>query len=238
MPLTANQIVAQACQNASVPGFTAQGQVLLNTILAELCNTYDFAVARKNFTFNLPTATDSFGRATMPFPADYLRAAEDEIWYYISGVPYKFIAVTLATMDSLVVTAGLQSFPTVFATDVSLSPPIAYFWMPPSGAFTTILRYFSQMPDITDFTQVPWFPFQNYLLTRLTGELMKITDDERQSGFLSYDEENHPEGAGSVLRRILRMKEDEENHTKRVLLDRQYFGPAFDRLRNTKQIGW
>jgi hypothetical protein len=36
----------------------------------------------------------------------------------------------------------------------------------------------------------------------------------------------------------MRMKEDEANRTKVVKLDRRRFGTAFDRLRNTKQIGW
>ena len=238
MPLNGNQLVAQSCQNASCPGFTAQGQLLLNIVLQELCGTYDFAVARKTLLFNLPTATDALGRAPMFFPVDYLRAKPDGNIYFISGVPYDLIPVDLMQLDQLVTTPGLANFPTVFATDVSVSPPIAYFWMPPSGAFQAQLRYQAQMPDMTDFTQIPWFPFQNYLLTRVTGELCKITDDDRQTSLLSYDEEQHPEGAGSVLRRILRMKEDEENRTKRVKLDRQYFGPAFDRLRNTKQVGW
>lgn len=238
MPLNGNQIVAQACQNASVPGFTSQAQALLQVILDEMCQTYDFALARKTLTFNLPTAVDSLGRAPMVFPADYLRAKPEGNIYFINNVPYALIPVDLTQLDQLVTTPGLQNFPTVFATDVSVVPPIAYFWMPPSGAYPAQLRYQCLVAPITDFTTVPWFPFQNYLLTRLTGELFKITDDERTTAFLSYDEDRFPEGAGSVLRRILKMKEDEENRTKRVKLDRQYFGPAFDRLRNTKQVGW
>ena len=241
MPLTANQIVAQACQNANVPGYTAQGQLFLNMILSELAQTYDFAVARGTLQFNLPTNQVFYGGgavSSMTFPADYLRAVAEECLYFISGVPYVLIPVDLAEFDRLVATPGLQNFPTVFATDMSKSPPVAYFWMPPSGAYPALLRYMRQMPDITDFTQVPWFPMQNYLLTRLTGELCKVTDDQRHGALLSFDEDQHPGGAGSILRRLMRMKEDEANRTKVVKLDRRRFGTAFDRLRNTKQIGW
>jgi len=241
MPLTANQIITQACQNANVPGFTAQAQNLLNMILAELAQDYDFVVAMGTYRFNLPTNQIQYGGGTVSsttFPADYLRAKKNECLYFISGVPYTLIPVDLDEFDRLVATPGLQNFPTVFATDMSQVPPVAYFWMPPSGSFPALFRYQRAMPDMADFTQVPWFPQQNYLLTRLTGELCKITDDERHTALLSYDEDGAPGGAGSVLRRFLRMKEDEENRTKTVQLDRRRFGTAFDRLRNTKQIGW
>ena len=241
MPLTANQIVAQACQNANVPGFTSQAQLYLNMILSELAQDYDFDVARGTFQFNLPTQTIQYGGgqiAQTPFPADYLRADPNDNNYFINGVPYTLIPVDLAEFDRLVATPGLQNFPTVFATDMSQSPSMAFFWMPPSGAFPAQVRYRRQMPDITNFALIPWFPNQNYLITRLTGELCKITDDERHEALLSYDADRYPGGAGSVLRRYLKMKDDKTDRTQRVMLDRRYFGSAFDRLRNTKQIGW
>jgi hypothetical protein len=241
MPLTANQIIAQACQNANVPGYTAQAQLYLNLILEELAMDYDFAVAKGTLKFNLPTNQVFYGGGAVSsttFPTDYLRALANECLYFINGVPYVLIPVSLDEFDRLVATPGLQNFPTVFATDMSQTPPVAYFWMPPSGAYPALLRYQRRMPDMTDFTQVPWFPQQNYLLTRLTGELCKVTDDQRHVQLLSYDEDGSPGGAGSLLRRFLRMKEDEANRTKVVQLDRRRFGTAFDRLRNTKQIGW
>lgn len=238
MPLTGNQIVAQACQNANVPGFTAQGQTLLNVILQEMAQDYNFAQSRLTFQFNMPTAVDALGRSSLPFPADYLRAVLGECFYYISGVPYDMIPVDLAEFDKMITQAGFTGFPIFFATDVTVTPPLAYFWPPPNGAYVSLLRYQRLMPDITDFTQVPWFPNQNYLLTRLTGELCKITDDERHEGLLSYDEEQFPGGAGSVLRRYLRMKEDNDNRAKTVKLDRRRFGSSIDNLRVTKQVGW
>jgi hypothetical protein len=50
--LTAAQIVTLACQIAKAPGMTAQAGQLLNMILAELCQDYDFQVARRTYYFN------------------------------------------------------------------------------------------------------------------------------------------------------------------------------------------
>jgi hypothetical protein len=55
--------------------------------------------------------------------------------------------------------AGNQSYPYLFATDMSpldadaagrrdARVPQAYVWPPPSGAYPVTLRYFCQMPDI------------------------------------------------------------------------------------------
>lgn len=238
MALTAAQIITQACQNANVPGFTSQAQNLLNVILQELAQDYDFSAVRKTIYFNMPTQTDTYNRCFMDLPADYLRARPNECLYWITGVPYVLIPVDLDEFDRLVSQAGLSNFPTVFATDVALSPPRAYFWMASSGAYPAMIRYQSLPADIPALTDVPWFPNQNYLLTRLTGEICKISDDERHEALLSYDEDRYPGGAGSVLRRYLKMKEDKENRTAKVQLDRRTFGTSFDRLRNTKQVGW
>lgn len=238
--LTAAQIVAQCCQNANAPGFTVQASNLLNVILQEICQNYDTSASLKTFQFNLPTSVDAFGRATMNFPADYLRGKRGSCWYYIQGVPYALIPLDLDEMDMMVVSPGLQNFPQSFAVDTSKAPPLAYFWMPPSGAFSAFVRYQALMPDIpvpADGT-IPWFPNQNYLITRLTGELCKITDDERHENLLGNNDEKTPGGAGVLLRNYLTMTGDNENRSKTVKLDRRRFGSSFDRLRNTKQIGW
>lgn len=240
MPLSAAAIVQQACQNAGVPGFTTQASNYLNIILQELYQDYDVTASQKDFYFNLPTAVDTYGRATMPFPADYLRAKPNDCFYWIQGVPYQLIPQDLAEMDMMVVTAGLSNFPISFAVDTSKSPPIAYFWMPPSGAYQALVRYQGSMADLpvpADGT-IPWFPNQNYLLTRLTGELCKIADDERHETLLGDNEERTPGGAGVLLRKYLTMTGDNENRAKTVKLDRRRFGSSFDRLRNTKLVGW
>ena len=47
MALTANQIISLATQIAKVPGYVTQAQQLLNAILQELAQDYDFEVIRK-----------------------------------------------------------------------------------------------------------------------------------------------------------------------------------------------
>jgi hypothetical protein len=240
VPLTAAQIVQQACQNAQAPGWTTQASNFLNLILQDLYQNYDTTASQKDFYFTLPTTVDSRGRCIMSFPADYLRAKPMDCFYWIQGVPYQLIPQDLAEMDMMVVTAGLSNFPVTFAVDTSKSPPQAYFWMPSSGAYQALVRYQGTMPDIpvpADAT-VPWFPNQMYLLTRLTGELCKIADDERHELLLSDDPERAPGGAGTILRRYMQMTGDRENRAQTVKLDRRRFGSSFDRLRNTKQVGW
>ena len=51
MSLTSAQIVTLACENARCPGFTSQAGQLLKSILSDLCQTYDFAAARKSYAF-------------------------------------------------------------------------------------------------------------------------------------------------------------------------------------------
>ena len=240
MPLTAAQLVQQACQNAQAPGWTTQASNILNLILQDLYQNYDTTASQTDFYFNLPTQVDSFGRCTMPFPANYLRAKRGDCFYWIMGVPYQLIPQDLAEMDMMVVTAGLSNFPVTFSVDTSKNPPIAYFWMPSSGAYPALVRYQAVMPDIPipADTTIPWFPNQIYLLTRLTGELCMIADDERHETLLSDNEDRAPGGAGTILRRYLQMTGDSENRAKTVSLDRRRFGTSFDKLRNTKQVGW
>src|SRR2546425_935766 len=171
MPLQAQQIVSLALQDADVPGFTSQAGQLLNSILQELCQTYDFDLTKKTYSFNFnPAQLNGNLQAFQNLPTDYLRGIRNECFYIISGVPYPMIPLDLEEIDMMVEQAGLSNFPTFFATDMSLSGevnngvtgvPVALFWMPPSGAYPMTIRYFSQMPDITTpetSTTIPWFP--------------------------------------------------------------------------------
>lgn len=241
MPLTAAQICTRAAQIARVPGFLTQAGDSLNVVLQELCQDYDFALARKTYQFNFNTGQlNSSGQAFQDFPADFLRAIRNECFYYISGVPYPMIPLDLSEFDMLVQQSGVQNFPVFFYVSMSDTPPRAFFWMPPSGAYAVTVKYFAQMPDIatpSTSAMVPWFPNQNYLITRVAGELMKDSDDERATAYLS-DQDQHPGGAGTILRKYLQMKDNKGDRAQTVELDRRRFGRSFDRLRNTKQIGW
>ena len=251
MPLTAAQICTRAAQIARVPGFTQQAGDTLNVVLQELCQDYDFSLARKTFSFNFNTSVlNSNGQAFQNLPDDYLRSIRNECFYYISGVPYPMIPLDQAEGDMLVQQAGVSNFPIFYWTDMSRTGatnngvagvPVMLFWMPPSGAYAVTLRYQSQMADIATpqtSATVPWFPNQNYLITRVAGELMKDADDERTNAYLGDDDEAYPNGAGTILRKYLKMKDDKGNRAQVVQLDRRRFGRAYDRLKNTKSIGW
>jgi hypothetical protein len=250
--LTAAQIISLCTQEARVPGFTAQALQKLNAILSDLAQTYDFDLTKQTFQFNFNAQQiNSNGQGYQNLPANYLRGIRNESFYIISGVPYPMIPCDLEEFDMLVQQAGLANFPVYYATDMSLmgvlnsasgtggaAVPVALFWQLPSGAYPVTIRYFSQPADITDTTKVPWFPNQTYLIRRLSGELMSFSDDERQSKFLGDSEDSTPEGAGVMLRKYLKLADDKSTRAKQVQLDRRRFGTSFDRLRNTKTIGW
>lgn len=255
MPLTAAQICSLATQTARVPGFTAQAGQILNKTLSDLCQTYDFDVTKKTFNFNFNAGqVNLLGQAYQNLPADYLRGIRNESFYVIDGVPYPMIPVDLEEFDMFVQQAGMANFPVFYATDMSLAGvvnsatgtggaavPVALFWETPSGAYPVTIRYYSQMPDIATpetSATVPWFPNQTYLITETAGRLMQLSDDERADAMLSDDADRHPQGSGVILRKFLQMKDDKSTRVKTVQLDRRRFGTSFDRLRNTKTIGW
>lgn len=234
MALQAQQIVTLACQIAKASGFTSQAGQLLNSILSDLCQTYDFKSAFKTQTVTL---TPSNGSGPYPLPSDYLRMAMNELFYYVDGVPYVMINLDLWEYDRLVQQPGISNYPEFFATDTSTTPKSLFVWPPSGGSYVTTLRYYSQMADIPTpetSTAVPWFPNQNYLITRVAGELMKITGDERSTAFLG----NGPDGAEGILTKFLKLQADDEGRAKTVQLDRRRFGSSFNRLPITKTLGW
>lgn len=256
MPLTSAQICTLARENARCPGFTSQSGQLLNSILSDLCQTYDFAVARTSFAFTfVPSQINSQGQAYQNLPSNYLRGIRNGSYYTISGVPYPMIPVDFVEeYNMLVEQAGLANFPVFWATDMSLTGisnsatgsggslvPVALFWQVPSGAYNAFIYYFQAMSDITtpeSSATVPWFPNQNYLIRELSGRLCQLTDDERADAFMSADEERYPQGSGVILRKYLMLQGDKSTRVATVQLDRRRFGTSFDRLRNTKTIGW
>ena len=241
MPQTADQLVALACQIAKAPGFTAQGFTFLNVALGELCQDYDFDVARGVVNFNFYDSGNplvSINGGPIPLPADYLRADKGDVFFTIQGVPYPLINYSMSEYDMFVKQAGMASYPSAYATDLSLQTsavPVMYVWPPPSGNYPMTVRYRRQMPDITAGAgTVPWFPDQNYLVTRVAGELMKITDDDRKDAYLGMGDS----GAQGILSRYLKLKDDSSSRAQSVTLDRRTFGGGGRGLPDTKRIGW
>ena len=167
MALTAAQIINLSCQIANVPGFTAQALQLLNAVLQELDQDYDFQVIRKSFNFNFSTTASGLGYAPgsgpNPMPADFLRLHRTGAFYQIFQVPYKLIGVTQEEFDTFVQQPGLASYPYLCYVDVASTPMGLYVWPPASGNYPATVRYNPIMPDIVDTTQVPWFPNSAYL---------------------------------------------------------------------------
>ena len=240
MALTAAQIINLSCQIANVPGFTAQALQLLNAVLQELDQDYDFQVIRKSFNFNFSTTASGLGYAPgsgpNPMPADFLRLHRTGAFYQIFQVPYKLIGVTQEEFDTFVQQPGLASYPYLCYVDVASTPMGLYVWPPASGNYPATVRYNPIMPDITDTTQVPWFPNSAYLYTRVAGELFKLADDDRWPAFLS--DQPGSGGSGDMLRKYLSMKDDPATAPKTVSLDRRIFKSPIATLRNTKTIGW
>lgn len=249
MALTAAQICDLARQAAKCPGYGPQSGQLLNAILQELCQRWDFDTAKRFYTFNFnPSLTTLVGNAAIgsgpyPLPADFLRCVGSgkDCYWTLLGVPYPMIPIDLSEFDMTVQQAGLNAYPYWFATDVSLndaaqeglSVPYAYVYPPPSGAYPVYLRYFSQMPDIVTpetSATIPWFPNSQYLRKRLTGELMDITADDRGPATLAEAKE--------ILTGYLALKDDKSDRSQEVKLDRRRFSGDFNKLRNTKTIGW
>ncbi len=252
MAQTAAQICSLARQIAKCPNYLTQSGQWLNVILQELAQDYDFEVIRLTASGNFATSSISgpgnqyiAGCGPNSLPIDFLRGERNEMIWYLQGVRYVLINLDQAEFDRLVQTAGYTSYPTYYYVDMTGSPAAApnfYVWPPASGQYPWTLRYFPQKADIATpetSASVPWFPNQNYLITRLAGELMKITNDDRAASFLGDSEENGMIGAGAILTKYLRMKDTPEDRVETVKLDRRIFGTNnWQALKNTKQVGW
>ncbi len=205
---------------------------------------YDLEAALGTFYFSFNSAAGQ-GSGPYTLPVDYLRTrvqdSKDEFFYTIVGVPYPLIQCTLTEFDWMVQTPGFNNFPYYYATDLSTSPPTMKVWPPASGSYQCILRYFRLMPDIASpetSAVVPWFTNTMIIQRDVAGRLMGLTSDQRQAEYLGADEDRHPLGVGTLMRRYLRNVEDREGAVHTVGRDRRRWGRSFDLLKNTKTIGW
>ena len=121
------------------------------------------------------------------------------------------------------------------------NPPFLFVWPPASGSYAAQLTYFRSMPDIPSAEQsasVPWFPNSEILIRGVAGRLMQISGDQRVDAYLGEDPERFPMGFKALLNAYLKNLKDREGAAVTVGLDRRRWGRPFDRLKNTKQIGW
>lgn len=253
MALQAQQICALAQADAKCPNYGVSAGELLNVILQELCQTYQLDYNRGTTTFNFNPALVGAstlypnvqpGAGPYALPTDFLRMWDDiDNTWYLNGVPYPMIPCDISEYDNFVQQSNVQGYPYIAATDVSelavatYGAPQLLVWPPASGAYQCMIRYVRQMPDISSpqsSSTVPWFPNSQYLRTRLAGELMKITNDDRWEAFLG----DGPAGAQGILDRFLKLTGDNSNRATSVKLDRRQFHTQWSRLPNTKQVGW
>jgi hypothetical protein len=240
--LTAAQICSLAREVAKCPGYIVQSGQLLNVILEELAQDYNFDVIKGQYTFSFNSVVGT-GSGPYTLPADWYRGIDEAIFYTIDGVPYPMVNISYTQYQNLVQQSGLQSYPTSYATDMSQSPPVMYVWPPAAGGYPVTAGYYKASPVILTpetSTDIPWFPSTQYLLRRLAGELMSLTDDPRMSSYLGTEDKNTDTqgSAASILRKYLKMKDDMGGKVNTVQLDRRHFGRNFSRLPDTKTIGW
>lgn len=240
--LDAQTICSLARATAKCPNYKVQSGQLLNAILEELAQSYDFDTIKAAFSFSFNSG-GVFGQGPYPLPANYYRGIDKDIFYTIDGVPYPMIKLETEQMDNLVTTAGLNGYPLYYSTNMEDVPPTMTVWPPSSGSYPVTVKYFKASPTIATpetSSSSPWFPLTTYLVRRLTGELCLLTDDDRAAVILgNKDEDKDTAGSATdLLRQYLKMKDDTGGLVKQVQLDRRYFGVTWDRLPNTKRIGW
>lgn len=240
--LTAQQLITLAAQIAQAPGFTSQAGQLLNLILQETAQSYDIAQNQSFFTITFtispqtPTVNSSnvvAGSGPYALPSNFLRMDRGDFWWQLGGINYFPTPMDIAEFDALVQQPGFTTYPTAFAVDTSTVPYGLYIWPASSGAYQAFGRYRTQNTDITTpetSSSVPWFPNQMFLVTRLAGEMMALTGDQRRAEFL--------EESKRILSRFLDMEGNNSDRAATVTLDRRKFGRKWSYLPSTKQVPW
>lgn len=216
MPLTAAQIITDACQIAKCPGFTAQGGRALNLTLQDL-------VMHRNLKVNLKTESiviQAASNGPWNLPVDYARTYD--LFFNLNGEPYFLNPCSLKEFDSEVQQNALESYPYEWASDLSPvglgNVGLLYTYPQANTQLTLTHRYYTLQADITSpqtSSTVPWFADQDYLIHAVATRLMKITDDDR---FQQYT----VDGDAMLLKHLL-TEGDEQQVVKSVMLDPRRF---------------
>jgi len=229
--LTCQQIVADACTIAKVPGMIAYGGRCLNKVLLDLVLHRDLKINR--FTQFLTVQANSNGPFNLE--ANYLRTYD--LFYQVNNLPYFLYPVTIEQYDAEFKDPSISNYPYEYATDLSpqtQNPPglaQVYIYPQSSGQITLTHRYMVQQPDIVTpetSSAIPWFPDYDWLTRAVAVRLFEITDDDRHDKWtMRLDEE---------LRVHLCMEGDEQQTVRAVRLDPRRFHTNRT-LRPTKVTG-
>jgi hypothetical protein len=229
---TSAQIITPACQIAKVPGYTSLAGQLLNTILEELWQVYDFAFSRLKTFIDLTQAQplDAFQQ-----PLGYLLPTNHErtleVYYVVNGAPRMVTQLPIEQYDTLFQSNVGSSYAEFFCIDVSQTPHRMLVYPTPPLAVGVYVRYLPQQSPITTpetSSTVPWFPNQLYLITRLSAELMMVSDDNRRDKFLE-------DAAGILSKYLTNGDDDREGYVRQVKLDPRYFRTGYSD-KATKQM--
>jgi hypothetical protein len=230
MPLSAAQIIVDACQIAKCPGYLSQGGRALNLTLNDLA-------MHRNLKVNLETSTITVpANSNGPFnlEANYLRTYD--MFFLVDGEPYFLDPCSLREIDAEMQTLGLANYPYEWASDLSGVPSVGYgvFYIYPqsNNQITLTHRYYLKQTEMVapeTSSAVPWFEDQDYLIHATAMRLMRITDDERYFPFEAKAEE--------MLRKHLMTEGDEQQVVKEIKLDPRRFRIRGN-LKSTKQDPW
>lgn len=226
MAYTSAQLVALSCQIAKAPGYISFGGVLLNTILEELWQVNDFAFSRQKTTIDCTVTQPTLGYA---LPSNHERTLNS--FYVVNGAPRSMTQLPIEQYDGLFQGTTASSYPEFLCVDVSQTPRTVLIYPSPPLVTGFTMRYLPQQTAITSpetSSVIPWFPNQLYLITRLAGELMMVSDDTRREEFL--------DNSAGLLSKFLTMGEDDrENYVRQVKLDPRSFRSGGSQ-RNTKSM--
>ncbi|OYV98222.1 MAG: hypothetical protein B7Z62_04350 [Deltaproteobacteria bacterium 37-65-8] len=230
MPLTAQQIVADALAIAKCPGFVSLGGRCLNLVLQDL-------VMHRNLKVNLVSTTiPVIANSNGPFnlEPDYLRTYE--LMYLINDQPYFLQPSNRQQFDSEPNKSTTSNYPYEWATDLSpvatQQPGLLYIYPQSNTGLTLTHRYMVKRADILtpeSSATIPWFEDQDYLVTATAMRLMRVTDDTRYPGFEA--------DAMRMLGVHLLTEGDEQQVVKEVKLDPRRFRIGGS-LRPTKIEPW
>jgi hypothetical protein len=146
---------------------------------------------------------------------------------------------TVVSVDPVNMSCVLSQAANATAAPASLLfgyPPTMWIYPPPISAQQAMIRYQKRMPDIVDFSRYPWFTSEKYLIRKLTGALCMLNDDTRAG--VMYGGPEIPGSPDNELTSWLAAKDDDANRPKTVGLDRRRFGSNWNRLPNTKTVGF
>lgn len=230
MALTCAQVVTRAVTDAAVPNYKVQAGQKLQLILDELAALYDWDILRTLTTIAVSSGTNQYS-----LPQDYLRARK--AFYYINGQEINVSFIPREQWVQLFQGPGNTTYPTWACSDLSplqsdpATQPQIYLWPTPAQSITLNLLYFKQSPTYTspeNSASVPWFPYQNYLIKRLTADLMNSSADGRKGQLLSECE--------AFLNKYGVLANDEEDFAVTIKKDPRRFRQGTLDARPTKQV--